>query len=159
MNTFFCIYIFLHLRFVNWILELFRVWYFVFFILLWYNNNSFHWLACSPQVDRGSYHLLGQTKAYKIGICHFSAKHAALRRKSKDWLARNQNNVSEWSDMSTRGPLYQWASTIKIQLSMLVENKEELIIISLQINLFSPWYRWKIAELVLSTNNSLTHSN
>jgi hypothetical protein len=61
--------------------------------------------------------------------------------------------------MSTRGPLYQWASTIKIQLSMLVENKEELIIISLQINLFSPWYSWNIAELVLSTNNSLTHSN
>jgi len=24
----------------------------------------------------------------------FSAKHASLRRKSKDWLARNQNNVS-----------------------------------------------------------------
>jgi hypothetical protein len=36
-----------------------------------------------------------------IGICCFSAKEAALRRKSKDWLARNQNNVSEWSDMST----------------------------------------------------------
>ena len=31
---------------------------------------------------------------YNIGICCFSAKHAALRRKSKDWLARNQNNVS-----------------------------------------------------------------
>ena len=43
-----------------------------------------------------------QTKDYKMGICCFSAKHAALRRKSKDWLARNQNNVSEWSDMSTR---------------------------------------------------------
>ena len=42
-----------------------------------------------------------------IGICGFSAKHAALRRKSKDWLARNQNNVSEWSDMSTRGLLFQ----------------------------------------------------
>jgi hypothetical protein len=27
------------------------------------------------------------------------AKHTAFRRKSKDWL--NQNNVSEWSDMST----------------------------------------------------------
>jgi hypothetical protein len=26
-----------------------------------------------------------------------------LRRKSKDWLARNQNNISEWSDMSTHG--------------------------------------------------------
>ena len=48
--------------------------------------------------------------------------------------------------MSTRGPLYQWASTIKIQLSMLVENKEELIIISLQINLFSP----DIAEKLLN---------
>jgi hypothetical protein len=31
----------------------------------------------------------------------FSAKQAALKRKSKDWLARNQNNVSKWSDMST----------------------------------------------------------
>jgi hypothetical protein len=37
-----------------------------------------------------------QVKDYKIGICFFSAKHAALRSKSKDWLARNQNNVSEW---------------------------------------------------------------
>jgi hypothetical protein len=27
-------------------------------------------------------------------------------RKSKDWLARNQNNVSEWSDMSTLGLLF-----------------------------------------------------
>jgi len=38
----------------------------------------------------------GQTKDYKIGICCFSAKHAALKREreSKDWLARNQENVS-----------------------------------------------------------------
>ena len=49
----------------------------------------------------------GQTKDYKIGICCFSAKHAAFRRKSKDWLAQNQNNVSEWSDMSTHGLLFQ----------------------------------------------------
>jgi hypothetical protein len=40
----------------------------------------------------------GQTKDYKIGICRFSTNHAALRSKSKYWLARNQNNVSEWSD-------------------------------------------------------------
>jgi hypothetical protein len=26
-----------------------------------------------------------------------------LRRKSKDWLARNQDNVPEWGDRSTRG--------------------------------------------------------
>ena len=50
---------------------------------------------------------LDQTKDYKIGICCFSAKHAALRRKSKDWSARNQDNVSEWSDMSIRGLLFQ----------------------------------------------------
>ena len=43
----------------------------------------------------------------KIGICCFSAKQAALRSKSKDGLARNQNNVSEWSDMSSRGLLFQ----------------------------------------------------
>ena len=34
-------------------------------------------------------------------------KYAAVRRKRKDWLARNQNNVSKWSDMSARGLLYQ----------------------------------------------------
>ena len=60
-----------------------------------------------------------QTKDYKIGICCFSAKHTALRIKSKDWLAGNQNNVFEWSDMSTCGLLLQWASTMKIQLSVL----------------------------------------
>jgi hypothetical protein len=37
----------------------------------------------------------------KISICCFSAKHTALKSKSKYWLARNQVNVSEWSDMST----------------------------------------------------------
>jgi hypothetical protein len=26
--------------------------------------------------------------------------------KSKDWLARNKNNVSVWSDMSTHGLLF-----------------------------------------------------
>ena len=56
----------------------------------------------------------------KIGIYCFSAKHAALRRKSKDWLAQNRDNVSEWGNMYIHGLLLQWASTIKIQLSVLV---------------------------------------
>ena len=46
--------------------------------------------------------------------------HAALRRKSKDWLAKKQDNVSEWGNMSIPGLLFQWVSTIKIQLSVLV---------------------------------------
>ena len=58
-------------------------------------------------VNRGFEPRSGQTKDFKIGICCFSARHAALRRKSKDWLDRNQNNVSEWSDMSTRVLLFQ----------------------------------------------------
>ena len=45
----------------------------------------------------------GPTKDYKIGSCCFSAKYAALKRKRKDWLVQNQDNVSERSDMSTRG--------------------------------------------------------
>ena len=37
----------------------------------------------------------------------FVAKYTILKSKSKDVLARIQNNVSEWSDMSTRGLLFQ----------------------------------------------------
>ena len=61
----------------------------------------------SSLVDRGFEIRSGKTKDYNIGICCFSAKHAALRRKSEDWLARNQNNVSEWGDMSVCGMLFQ----------------------------------------------------
>ena len=39
-------------------------------------------------VDRGFEPQSGQTKDYKIGFCYFSAKHAALRRKNKNGLAR-----------------------------------------------------------------------
>ena len=63
--------------------------------------------------------LSGQTKDYDIGMCCFSGKHAALRRMNKDWLAQNEVNVSEWGDMSIRWPLFQWASNIKVQLSVL----------------------------------------
>jgi hypothetical protein len=34
-----------------------------------------------------------QIKDFKIGICCFSTKQVVLRRKSKDWLAQNQDNV------------------------------------------------------------------
>jgi hypothetical protein len=51
-------------------------------------------------VDHGFEPRSGQTKDCKIGICCFSAKHVALRRKSKHRLARNQENVFEWGDMS-----------------------------------------------------------
>ena len=46
-------------------------------------------------VDRGLELRSGQTKGYVSGTCCFSAKHTTLRRNSKDWSARNQNNVTE----------------------------------------------------------------
>ena len=50
-------------------------------------------VLASSAIDRGFEPPSGQTKDYKIGICCLSAKHAALSRKSKDGLARN--NVSK----------------------------------------------------------------
>ena len=59
-------------------------------------------VLASNVVDRVFEPRSGQSKDYEIGICGFSANHGALTRKSKDWLAWNQNNMSEWSDMSPR---------------------------------------------------------
>jgi hypothetical protein len=64
-------------------------------------------VLASSAVDRGLVPRSGQTKDYEIGICCFSAKHVAFRRKSKYRLAQNQDNVSEWSDMSICGLLFQ----------------------------------------------------
>ena len=54
----------------------------------------------SNAVGCGFEHRSGQTKDYEIGMCSFSTKHVALKRKSTDWLARNQDSVSEWGGMS-----------------------------------------------------------
>ena len=64
----------------------------------------------SSAVDSGFELRSGQINDYKIDICW----------KIKDWLAQNQDNMSEWGDMSIRRLLFQWASTIQIQLSALV---------------------------------------
>ena len=77
-------------------------------------------VLASSAVDHGFEAQLGQTKDYEIGICCFSAKQAALRRKNKDWLVRNQKNVSEWRDIFLCGLLFPLTSTMKIQLSVLV---------------------------------------
>ena len=53
-------------------------------------------VLASSAVDRGFEPRLGQI-----------TKHTALRGKSKNWLARNQDNMSEWGDISIRGLLFQ----------------------------------------------------
>jgi hypothetical protein len=58
-------------------------------------------MLASSVIDNGFDPRSGQTKDYEISICYFYAEHAALRRKSKVWLARNWDNMSKWDDMSS----------------------------------------------------------
>jgi hypothetical protein len=63
-------------------------------------------VLASSEIDHGFESRSDLTKGYKISICCFSAKHRALRKKRKDWLARIQDNVSEWGGISIRGMLF-----------------------------------------------------
>ena len=51
----------------------------------------------------GSKPRLSQTNDYKYHICCFTANHAKIRSKSKEY---NYDIVSEWSDISIRGLLF-----------------------------------------------------
>ena len=69
-------------------------------------------VLASSVVYRGFKSRSGQTKNYEISMYCFSAKHAALRNKSEERRARNQNDMSEWSDIFTRGLSFQWIRAI-----------------------------------------------
>jgi len=64
-------------------------------------------VVASSVVDHGFESRSDQSKDYIIGICCFSTKHAAIKRKSKDWLSQNQDNVSEWGYMPICRLLFQ----------------------------------------------------
>jgi hypothetical protein len=55
--------------------------------------NMINDVLVSSAVDRGFESRSGHTKDYEIGMYCFSAKHTALRKKSKDCLIRNQDNI------------------------------------------------------------------
>jgi hypothetical protein len=108
----------------------------------------------SSVVDRGFEPRSGQTKDYKeIGMCCFSAKHAALRRKSKDWLARNQDSISELGDMSIRRLLFHWTSTIKKVCSSSTKRTSSSFHWNLTCSRL--YMAEQIAELALNNNQSL----
>jgi hypothetical protein len=69
-------------------------------------------LLASSAIDRGFESRSGQTKDYQLVFVAYNAKHVELRRKNKDWLAQNQDKVSEWSDMYIRGLLFLLANTL-----------------------------------------------
>ena len=99
-------------------------------------------LACSPRIKPNTIWLV---------VVGFSANHAALRSKNKDWLARNKTNVYEWSDMSTL--LFHWSYTNSTQRVGLGQSGPHYhLTVS---NLFSPWYSWQIVHLALKHNHSL----
>ena len=53
-------------------------------------------MLASSMVDREFEPRSDQTKDYEISVRYFSPQLAILRRKSKDWLARYQDDVYEW---------------------------------------------------------------
>jgi hypothetical protein len=69
----------------------------------------------SNVIDRGP-----KVKHKTMKFVFAPSPRSTFRYKSEDSLARNQNNVSEWSDVCTRGLLFQLANTIKIQRNELV---------------------------------------
>ena len=79
--------------------------------------------------DDEIWHRIG---GVKVGVLA-TGDHTTLRRKGKYLLAQNSDNVSEWRDMPTNRLLSQRSSTIKIQFSVLVEYKADIIIISLHL--------------------------
>jgi hypothetical protein len=65
------------------------------------SSISKEWVSdcCLLPIQQFFSYIMARTS---IGIYCFSAKPVALRGKTKDWLARNQNNVFEWSGKSIR---------------------------------------------------------
>jgi hypothetical protein len=70
-------------------------------------------MLASNALDRGFESRSGKTKDKKIGICCFSAKHAALRRKSKDWLILKQIRI-----MCQSGPTFLSADRCCSELAL-----------------------------------------
>ena len=81
------------------------------FIYQYCGNRIGGVMLASSVIDRGFKPRSSQTKDYKKKSCCFLAKTAAIRRKNTNWLARNQDNVPHWGDMSIHGLLCQSANT------------------------------------------------
>jgi hypothetical protein len=101
-------------------------------------NNCISGVMVSVRKIMGSSPLPIKTNGIRC-FC-FSAKHTAIRKRNQDWLTRNKDNVSEWSDIST-----EWASTIKNTPNVLIYYKTDIIISS---NVTCS--RQEIAEILLT---------
>jgi hypothetical protein len=116
------------LKDIHWpynILEVYSTQYYVIMFIndlrsrltgLWFSLG----LPVSPTNKTDRHDILVTELLLKVAI---SKQTNYIRIKSKDCMTRIQYNVSEWSDMSTRGLLFhykdttKWCFTIKIQLN------------------------------------------
>ena len=99
----------------------------------------------------------GQTKDIKIGICCFSARHAALRSKSKDWLPRVRIMcLGKVACLPADCCFRELARKNPAQRVGLVQSR---IHSSSLINMFSSWYAWNICHWTLSIIQSINQLN
>ena len=77
-------------------------------------------VIASSAVDRECEPRSVQTKNYKIDMCCFFAKHVSLRRKTNDWLARIQDNVSSGATCLSVDCCFSGIALLKKQLRVLV---------------------------------------
>jgi hypothetical protein len=78
----------------------------LFFIVpLWY--CSVYQYCGATLVNHQSNRIEGVMISVLASSVVYRGFDASLRRKSKDWLIRNLDKVSEWGDMSIRGLLFR----------------------------------------------------
>ena len=87
----------------------------------------------------------------------FVAYRLSTHRNRKEWLARNQDNVSEWCDMSTSGLLFMWSNAINLQLREFIYYKSEHHYHLIECNLFLSRYSWNIDHFRIK-QHLLTHT-
>ena len=105
-------------------------------------------VLASSAVDRSFEPRSGRTKDYEIDICCSSAK----REEKTGWLGIRIMCLSGATCLSAD------CCFSELALTVLVLYKADLIIISLNISLFSSWYSWQ-KWWVDVKQQSLTHSN
>jgi hypothetical protein len=105
-------------------------------------------------------------KNYKYSICCFFATYPALRSKSNVWLDRNHDtsSMTKWINMSTRGLLLKWASTIKFNYTWWSRYKAVHVLVKVQSGTrvgqgtkrYMCWSRYKADIIISSICNLLT---
>ena len=75
-----------------------------------------------------------KTKDYKCDSV-LPTKRVSLKRKSSD-----KDNVSEWSARYAVGLLFQWVSTMQIQLSLILSSTKQTSLSYIKWSLLSSWY-------------------